>query len=401
MSKYILFSPIGATDPIRQEHDGPLLHILRHYKPHKVYLYFTKEMVKKREEVLSALKSFDVEVEEIIRDIDNPHDFDIFAAEFDRLLINIQKENEDSRILLNVTSGTTQMISALCLEVVTSRVWLKPIQVSTPSRGSNENILFGGDVQNNLDDLMEDGVYMMPNRCMEPDILSFRRSSLKRDIMSLIEHYEYRAATEKIEDNLHLFDKNLLELLEYAHLRQNDNKDHKKSPWHEEFNYTKDVMAGKACNYYCILSNKSKTGELSYFIVLTKSVAEYIAKSCVGIFRHSDVAGALNKYYMERNGQSYISQKYRGEIIYNLEQYTVIMEYQGKPKEIISKFGELLECTKTRNTLAHDLKIEEDVNANKVLSLLKALMVEVYGNKIKKGSFELYENINQKVIELL
>ena len=41
--KYVLFSPIGRTDPVRGNADGPFLHILRHYKPVKAVLYLTKE----------------------------------------------------------------------------------------------------------------------------------------------------------------------------------------------------------------------------------------------------------------------------------------------------------------------------------------------------------------------
>lgn len=43
----ILFSPIGTTDPVRNCRDGACLHILRHYHPDKVVLYFTAEMEKR------------------------------------------------------------------------------------------------------------------------------------------------------------------------------------------------------------------------------------------------------------------------------------------------------------------------------------------------------------------
>ena len=34
----ILFSPIGNTDPITNNYDGAMLHIIREYRPDKVYL---------------------------------------------------------------------------------------------------------------------------------------------------------------------------------------------------------------------------------------------------------------------------------------------------------------------------------------------------------------------------
>ena len=43
--KCVLFSPIGTSDPIRSQSDGPMLHIVRHLKPEAVWLFLTKEMV--------------------------------------------------------------------------------------------------------------------------------------------------------------------------------------------------------------------------------------------------------------------------------------------------------------------------------------------------------------------
>ena len=47
MNRVILFSPVGGTDPISLSncHDGSLLHICRNYRPDKVILYMSKEML--------------------------------------------------------------------------------------------------------------------------------------------------------------------------------------------------------------------------------------------------------------------------------------------------------------------------------------------------------------------
>ena len=49
MSKVVLFSPVGGTDPISETNyrDGSMLHICRHYKPDVVFLYLSAEMVEK------------------------------------------------------------------------------------------------------------------------------------------------------------------------------------------------------------------------------------------------------------------------------------------------------------------------------------------------------------------
>ncbi len=43
MNEVILFSGVGDTDPYRDGYDGALTHIVRYYKPKKVYLYFSEE----------------------------------------------------------------------------------------------------------------------------------------------------------------------------------------------------------------------------------------------------------------------------------------------------------------------------------------------------------------------
>ena len=41
----VLLSPLGKTDPVRESFDGPMLHIVRHLRPSKVYLFMTKEIL--------------------------------------------------------------------------------------------------------------------------------------------------------------------------------------------------------------------------------------------------------------------------------------------------------------------------------------------------------------------
>ena len=47
MGKTILFSPVGGTDPIswNNGYDGAMLHIARVYRPDKIILYLSAEMV--------------------------------------------------------------------------------------------------------------------------------------------------------------------------------------------------------------------------------------------------------------------------------------------------------------------------------------------------------------------
>lgn len=92
MSKSVLFSPLGGTDPISEYncYDGALLHIARYYQPDKIFMYMSKEIMenhKKDNRYLYCLdklyghleKEYDYEIFER-PDLVNVHDFNFFIS---------------------------------------------------------------------------------------------------------------------------------------------------------------------------------------------------------------------------------------------------------------------------------------------------------------------------------
>ena len=45
----ILISAVGTTDPISNNHDAALLHIARNYRPDKIVLVYSQEMLVKQD----------------------------------------------------------------------------------------------------------------------------------------------------------------------------------------------------------------------------------------------------------------------------------------------------------------------------------------------------------------
>ena len=53
---YVLFSPVGGTDPISNDRDGSMLHIARRYHPDHIMLFLSvRRDIECREERLSAV----------------------------------------------------------------------------------------------------------------------------------------------------------------------------------------------------------------------------------------------------------------------------------------------------------------------------------------------------------
>lgn len=147
---YILFSPVGTTDPITQNHDGALLHISRQYRPEAVYLFYTAEMMSYREKdhrYAQSLKALgeslhhSFEIHEILRpELVEVQRFDDFYRDFRSILQKIHEEHPEAQILLNVSSGTPAIKSALQTIAALSQGIYLPIQVSSPNKKSNPKV---------------------------------------------------------------------------------------------------------------------------------------------------------------------------------------------------------------------------------------------------------------------
>jgi CRISPR type III-A/MTUBE-associated protein Csm6 len=144
----ILFSPIGGSDPIRNYHDGSMLHICRNYLPDRVVLYLSGEMYQHHVqdnwyvyclEELGTKMSHPFEIEVIVRDeLTEVQDYEYFYMEFTKCINDIVAQmDEGDELLLNVSSGTPAMKNALIILATLAEFSFQPIQVSTPLKRSN------------------------------------------------------------------------------------------------------------------------------------------------------------------------------------------------------------------------------------------------------------------------
>ena len=138
--RQILFSCVGTSDPVRGEHDGPMLHILRHYRPACVYLFLTPEIAAlagqdRRFEktfawVTAHWDSYQCAYHPIICKVTRAHDMDALDAPLHEAVAQISRAHPDAEILLNLTSGTPQMQMILAQLATDMRYRTKGIQVS-------------------------------------------------------------------------------------------------------------------------------------------------------------------------------------------------------------------------------------------------------------------------------
>lgn len=230
MRKTILFSPVGGTDPISQNNmkDGSLLHICRWYKPDEVYLYMSKEMLEFQAiddryryciNELSRMQNREILIHEIERpELVNVQEYDIFYNDFKKCLIEL-KSNYDKEIelLLNVSSGTPAMKSALLVLATLGEFDCKSIQVVTPTGRLGEHS--HKDYDNELWEINEDNDPEAVNRCRVVQCPTLSYIKQEEIIKQFVLEYNYKAAIVAAQQLPEEYTRNYIPLLEIASRR--------------------------------------------------------------------------------------------------------------------------------------------------------------------------------------
>ena len=259
--KYVLFTPVGGNDPIGNEYDkdyiikelnkqledgkinkakaeelinyiesrnepiiieGPILHIVRHYKPKCVLLLFTNKnedieykykKLKERIEILSK----DCEIMPAIKELDAKYayNWDEPIYNFNEKMKSILNKYDNHQILINVTSTTPNITFKLCHEVINNINFnLKAIQVLISLDKLYTSVKKDKTyIESNIhyiDDFVENNI----NRNTEPKIYSIIKPKIQSQVRSLISVgndlengiYNYQALYYLLNNNSNIAD---------------------------------------------------------------------------------------------------------------------------------------------------------------------------------------------------
>ena len=228
MGRTILFSPVGGTDPISNDNarDGALLHCCRVYKPDVVYMYMSSWTIKNEESdsrysfclaKLYERLGIDLKLERIDRpELYQVQDFNYFYDDF-RSEINkiMQAMEDDDRLIINTSSGSPAMKSALVVLTTLGDIDATLIQVITPNKSINTHIHNDYDVAT-LWELNEDNTENFENRCSVIDCPSLVRIKNEELIKKLVNTYDYVAALDVVNMMPSKYTDKYKYLIEYA-----------------------------------------------------------------------------------------------------------------------------------------------------------------------------------------
>lgn len=205
METDVLFTCVGTTDPVRGFRDGGVLHIMRHYRPQKVYLFLSKEMSdyehadqrfsKTIQYVRDHWENYAPQLVFCDSGVVNAADLDAVYDPLFSFFKQTVQENPESRILINLSSGTPQMKIILAQLSLSPQYQLLGIQVLNPEKrsGSSERANSKNYVVDEELELNEDNEPDAPCRCAEPRMLAMQRERQRTQMRSLLEQRDYRA----------------------------------------------------------------------------------------------------------------------------------------------------------------------------------------------------------------
>ena len=459
MSKKILLTFAGNTDPTRGEHDGPIIHICRYYKPDKIYLILTKEMEERNEKpyniyeraIKENLKDYNPKIIAIKTGIKDAHHFDIYFNSIYETFETIKKDEKDAEIYLNMTSGTSQMTTNLLMYYIDSLdLNLIPIQVETYKKQSNQSEENNKTVDKHYD-VEAEAICNLDNeektrtyRIVEPDLKKYSRILTKNQIEKLLEQYKYEAISELLKRNI--FDKNLElnTLVNFAIERTNlkgldcnkklnslNNKDYNKL-----YYFTKDKNITRIPDWYQIvdffsLANiKQKIEDISSYTLMLEPIVvkiylsilrDLMGKNLDELFRKDSHGYKVELKRLEEDLKEMIKKDLKREYLkddtnistsvlastikyYLKKENNIEVNYFTSLAEILAKMKNV------RNTLAHELKsINKDDfkrESGTTVEQINSKILEFF-NKFytslgyKKEMVEIYDNINKEIVKLL
>lgn len=407
-----LISCIGDTDPIRNRHDGALLHLVRVFRPKKILLIYSERALSKETNILLALNSIDgynpmiEKSDEVISDSE-VFIFDKMYEVLNGIISKYSKEDED--LILNLSSGTPQMKSALFTINRLKDINVKAYQVVTPSHSSNEGIKHDNNldidylISTNLDNRDD-----FEKRILEDKAEKFQQTLIKRTMKDLLNSFDYES---------------LYNLSTGQHRVMSKTKTRKLNSslqdLTEAVKYQKLLKVVSQTKY----SEKEKKLINSYLIILLQTNRELVSEVLI---RSKNIGEYACELYLEKNypdlilwdkGRPYLNSinypdiedkllnnediHYRKEQYLNIHFYIQILKELNENKELIENLLKLSGYNQQRNKVAHGLSEipSSQVKVQKIVNLC----YQVIGKCIdlKEDWSKFYDQFNNDISTIL
>jgi len=425
----ILISAVGTTDPISNNHDAALLHIARNYRPDKIILVYSQEMLVKQDLINKVLLSIEgynpiIEIDSTI--LNNDEVF-LFDKMYEVMGLIVQKyTNDDDEIILNLSSGTPQIISALFALNRINDYNTQAIQVATPKKGANRE--YKSLTDSEIDALIvenQDNSLDFVDRCIKDKSEKFTQALVKRHLRSLIASFDYQAAEAII--NRKEYNK-LLSKKRIAYIREKLNDFSRvfknQSILSDILSFPLDDSQKKALNYYLMIDVLKEREHIADVLIKAKSLAEFVIEETIkkdheGLIVFDGNLPKLNpdfpdceailddidkKMKKSRGIEDTEERIFSVQSTLNLLSYLNILEFYEYDSQLQTAINGILSLNGERNKVAHGLsEIDTRLLSRKKLKQLsenlRLLLIDCLG--IDSSYFNFYDKQNEELIKML
>ena len=423
----ILISAVGTTDPISYNHDSALLHIARNYRPDKIVLVYSQEMLVKQDLINKVLLSIEgynpiIEIDSTTLNNDEVH---LFDKMYEVMGLIIQKyTNNDDEIILNLSSGTPQIKSALFALNRINDYNTQAIQVPTPKNGANRE--YKPLTDSEIDALIvenQDNSLDFVDRSIKDKSEKFSQALVKRHLRSLIASYDYQAAEVIInrkEDTKSLSNikKIRKKISDFSRVFKNQ------SILSDILSFPLDDSQKKALNYYLMIDVLKEREHIADVLIKAKSLAEFVIEETIkkdheGLIVFDGNPPKLNpnfpdceailddidkKMKKSRGIEDTDERIFSVQSTLNLLSYLNILEFYNYDSQLQTAINGIINLNSERNKVAHGLsEIDTRLLSRKKLKQLsenlRLLLVDCLG--IDTSYFNYYDKQNEELIKML
>lgn len=406
-----LISCIGDTDPIRNRHDGALLHLARVFRPEKILLIYSERALLKENNILLALNSIEGYSPVIKKDERLISDSEVFIFDkiyeiLNNVVLKYSRDNED--LILNLSSGTPQMKSALFTINRLNDINVRAYQVITPSHSSNEGIGHDNNldinylISTNLDNRKD-----FEKRILEDKAEKFQKTLIKRTMKDLLTNFDYESlynlsmkhrvlSKSKMKKVISLL-QDLTEAVKYQKLLKVVN----------QTDYCEKEK--KLINSYLIILLQANRELVSEVLIRSKNIGEYACELYLEKNYPDLIFWKENRPYLNSEKYPNIEDKllnnedihYRKEQYLNIHLYIKILEELNENEELIESLNKLSGYNQQRNKVAHGLSEipASQVNVRKIVNLCYQIVDGCVD--LKEDWSKFYDQFNNEISTML
>lgn len=425
----ILISAVGTTDPISNNRDAALLHIARTHRPEKIVLVYSEEMLIKQDLVEKAIFSIEdyhpeVTIESTILKNDEVYLFDKMYEVMGQIVEKYSGTNH--QLILNLSSGTPQIISALFALNRIKDYNTQAIQVATPKRSANRPyVQLSSDEEKSLFAENKDNQKDYENRTIKDEAEKFNQSLIKRHLRNLIASYDYLAAEELVTKKEY---NNLLSKKKLSFLRATLNdfvKVFKTQAILKDIqDYPLTDVEKKALNYFLMIEVLKERGQVADVLIKSKSYVEFIIEEKIkkdypDLIKYDGALPKLNEEYKDfekildfidlefkkaKGIENEEERIYSPQSTLNLLSYENILTFYQVSPDLLKSLKVITGLNSERNKVAHGLseidgKIVNSKKLNQTIDTLRFVLQDTFN--IEDHYFGYYQKINDKLLDLL